>query len=92
MAQILIRNVPDHVIAYHRAQSASAGLSLEAYMRRILEAQVGANTRRFLEEVDSITSSIDASKLLTLDQLRELDAQQRDENPYLSPTSGSSAA
>ena len=92
MAQILVRNVPDHVIAYHKAQSASAGLSLEAYMRHILEAQVGANTRRFLEEVDSITSGIDASKLLTLDQLRELDARQRDENPYLSPTSDSSAA
>jgi plasmid stability protein len=54
MAQVLVRDLPDEVVERLKAKAAATGSSLEAHLRRVLEAASGLDREEFLAVADAI--------------------------------------
>ena len=51
MAQVLVRNLPDEVIATHRARAKARGVSLEQELREVLRRAARPTKEELLEEM-----------------------------------------
>jgi plasmid stability protein len=57
MAQVLVRDLPDEVVERLKAKAAAEGSSLEAHLRRVLEAASGLGREDFLAVADAIAAT-----------------------------------
>jgi hypothetical protein len=65
MTDILIRDVPDEVVAALDANAQRAGLTRAEYLRRVLAAQQGpAVTRQHLERFAARTADLDDPQVM----------------------------
>jgi plasmid stability protein len=72
MGQVLIRNVPDDVIDSYKAKARIAGVSLEQYLRNLLESNMPFTPDERVAFVSSIKSmNTGPSAELTKDEIRE---------------------
>lgn len=54
MAQVLIRNLDDQVVAVLKKQADAAGLSLEAFLREALTSQATAGRAELVAEIEAM--------------------------------------
>ncbi|MGI8575824.1 MAG: FitA-like ribbon-helix-helix domain-containing protein [Egibacteraceae bacterium] len=57
MAQVLVRDLPEEVVARLKAKAASAGQSLEAHLRTVLEEASQLNRDEFIAVADTIAQT-----------------------------------
>ena len=82
MGQLLIRNLDDDVVAFHKLEAKHQGVSLEQYLRTVLSELAGAahkaRMKRFLETSDRITQNADADRFQELIEIARAEREERD--------------
>lgn len=58
MAQVLIRNIDDEVVATLKRQAEGAGLSLEAFLREALARQAGPSRPELVAEIEAMRKTV----------------------------------
>ena len=75
MAQVLIRNLDDSVVASLKQKAESAGLSLEAFLRDALTRQTEPTRAELVAEIETLrvrVSPPEADEMLAGDIVREM--------------------
>lgn len=75
MAQLLVRNIPDHLVQILKDRAAKHGRSAEAEHRAILEESLGARAEGFWEEARKFREE---TRDRTITDSAELIRQDRD--------------
>jgi antitoxin FitA len=71
VGQILIRNLPDDIIATYKEKARLAGTSLEQYLRDLMQRHAPFTPRERAAFADEIRAMSSLSQPLTKDEIRE---------------------
>lgn len=71
MAQVLVRNLPDEVVARLKARAAKEHKSLEQLLREVIEREARASREEALETLRQLRESIPPFKFDSTEWVRE---------------------
>jgi plasmid stability protein len=58
MAQVLIRNLDEDVVARLKRNAEAAGLSLEAYLRKLVTDLAGPSRAQVIDQIDALRKTV----------------------------------
>jgi plasmid stability protein len=83
MSQMVVRNIPDDVMARFKKSAKALGKTTEAYARQVIEENAGASREEIIKEIDAIRAKTVPVDLQTTLKIMEEVRSERDARPNL---------